>query len=127
MKKLSILVFLLEMYFVGVAQNCNLPSIHFDNGRTNIKQEFYQDIGYVANFLKENPTQKLLITGFDTKEADLAIRRAEKVMAFLVNNFKISCENVGTKAKVIIIPDGPNKKQLVDYFNRRVEFECIAL
>ncbi len=124
MKKLFFAIFLLTN-IIAKAQDCNLPSVHFDHKQVKIKQEFYTDIIYVAKFLKENPSKNIIITGWDTQELDIAIRRAEKAQEFMVENFHITCDRFETGAKVFLIKETKFPKGApVDYICRRVDFEC---
>lgn len=125
MKTLFFVAFFL-INLIAKAQDCNLPSVHFDNKQVKIKQEFYTDIFYVVKFLKENPTKNIIITGWDTQDIDIAIRRAEKVQAFMVENFHLPCDRFETSANVFLIKETKYPKGApVDYICRRVDFECI--
>jgi outer membrane protein OmpA-like peptidoglycan-associated protein len=118
-------------------QPCNLPSIHFDADRVNVKQEFYPDIYAVARYMIDNPIVKVKVTGHTDKTgagADLVIKkRVENVINMLVSQYNIDRNrfvteftgNVGINAGT----SGSNPKQPKDealgYLNRRVDFSCV--
>lgn len=115
---------------------CELPSVHFDQDRSNIKQEFYPTIFEVGKYMINHPTERVRISGFTDRGGEEMIRkRIDAVINFLVGNFGIdrnrfeiaygpiysSGFNVGGGNSYKNPKNGP-----LDYMNRRVDFDCIS-
>lgn len=115
---------------------CNLPSVHFDLDRTNVKQEFYPDLYQVARFMLDNPGKRILVSGYTDKGGEAVIKkRVDNVINFLVGNFGIDRSRFdiayGATANGVTVYTGgggsgkaPQHAPL-DYMNRRVDFTCI--
>jgi outer membrane protein OmpA-like peptidoglycan-associated protein len=108
-------------------QNCPLPTILFDAGRTNIKQSFYPKMFTVARFMVDNPNLRVKVMGHtDGVEAggsQLIKRRVEMTINFLVSQFSLDRDRFETdfKNSGLHIKGGAD----VQYMNRRVEFQCL--
>ncbi|WNJ20850.1 OmpA family protein [Pontibacter sp. G13] len=117
---------------------CLLPIVHFDSDKDNIKPEFYPEMYYVAQVMKNDPGLKIKavghadVTAGDAYNLELSKRRVQNVVDFLVNTYGIDpnrfiMEYDGSRAP--LIKNLPAKRQAklepLRYVNRRVEFECI--
>lgn len=122
-------ILIIKLFLIVIcakSQNCNLPSIHFDIQSAKIKTEFEYDLQYVAEFLLINPYKKIVVTGWDTKDTNIAILRAEKSVEYLVDNCHFSCERFTTKIGILPNSDNGKKKysRFPEYIFRRVDFDC---
>lgn len=105
--------------------DCNLPSIHFDKNVCVIKQEFVEDLHYIANFLNENTHQKLCIIGYDPKSSMLGIKRAEAVVKFLVEVCKVSQNQLEIEyIYTLHISNLHNRNLRESPLDYRVDFNC---
>ena len=115
-----------------------LPMIHFDLDRDVIKKEFYPQMYYVGQLMRNNPEMLILITGHtDVRQTEkynieLSLRRANNAKDFLVENFGIdpsrfNVEYRGENQNLIQgLPDNYNPRfEDKHYLNRRVEFSII--
>ncbi|MBX7242564.1 MAG: hypothetical protein K1X92_12555 [Bacteroidia bacterium] len=115
---------------------CNLPSVHFDLDRTNVKQEFYPDLYQVARYMLDHPEKRILVSGYTDKGGEAVIKkRVDNVINFLVGNFGLDRSRFdiayGATANGVTVYTGgggsgkaPQHAPL-DYMNRRVDFTCI--
>lgn len=112
-----------------------LPMINFDLGKAEIKQEFYPSLYYIARMMMERENLRLQVIGHtdnrggDDKNKKLAEQRAQNVVDFLSQNFKIDksrfeIKSLGESEPLIEgLPDKRNQsKEGFYYLNRRVEF-----
>lgn len=116
---------------VQTIRECNLPSAHFDNGSSVIKQEFYPDLFYVAKYMLDHGDVSVNVIGQDDKSDAVARKRAESAINFIVGNFGIDRGRftISTNGGIRVGGGGSisNKNPKVgplDYLNRRVDFEC---
>ncbi|MFN0202547.1 MAG: hypothetical protein ACKVTZ_13565, partial [Bacteroidia bacterium] len=116
-------------------QPCNLPSVHFDADRSNIKQDFYPAMYYIGKYMTDNPNVRVkIIAHNEGKSGDkISKARVQAAINFLTGQLSIDRgrfieDYSGTGIKV-----GGNmassKKQPKDvpfsYLNRRLDFECV--
>ncbi|NNC95714.1 MAG: OmpA family protein [Chitinophagales bacterium] len=100
-----------------------LPSIYFDYNRTTIKSEYETRLFEIARLLKENEGLKLLVigntdeTGSESYNEDLAKRRAERVINYLVEQYGIPAASLVAVSKGESNPQSRKNK-----LNRRVDF-----
>ena len=116
---------------IQTVRECNLPSAHFDNGSSVIKQEFYPDLFYVAKYMLDHGGVSVRVTGQDDKSEAVARKRAESAINFIVGNFGIdrSRFTISTNGGIRVGGGGSisNKNPKIgplDYLNRRVDFDC---
>ena len=124
---------------IGGNSPCLLPIIHFDLDKDEIKPEFYPELYYIAQVMKNDPSLKVRATGHtdvrrdDAYNIDLSRRRVSNAVDFIVNSYGIDRERFLTEysgeEKVLIknLPANHSNPKLepLHYVNRRVEFECI--
>lgn len=114
---------------IQTIRECNLPSAHFDNGSSVIKQEFYPDLFYVAKYMLDHGGVSVRVIGQDDKSEAVARKRAESAINFIVGNFGIdrSRFTIATSGGITVGSGNSNKNPKsgpLDYLNRRVDFEC---
>jgi outer membrane protein OmpA-like peptidoglycan-associated protein len=121
----------------GVVQAaCNLPSVHFDLDRTNVKQEFYPQLYQVARYMLDNPSTRIRVSGYTDRGGDaISRKRVENTINFLVGNFGVDrsrfetvFEGGGGVGVYTGSASGSGKAPQhasLDYMNRRVDFSCI--
>lgn len=115
-----------------------LPMIHFDLDRSEIKKDFYPQMYYMGQLMRNHPDMLILVTGHtDVRQTEkynieLSLRRAESAKSFLVENFGIdpgrfNIEYRGEVSNLIQgLPDNYNPKfEDKHYLNRRVEFQIV--
>lgn len=116
-----------------------LPMINFDLGKSEIKQEFYPSLYYVARLMLRHPNIKIKVTGHTdvrgetTKNVELSKKRSQAVVDFLSANFGIAKDRFiqeGLAADNPLIKDLPKtrdpRNEGYHYLNRRVEFEIVV-
>lgn len=117
-----------------VENECDLPSVHFDLDRANVKQEFYPSIFNVARYMINHPNEKIRISGYtDVGGEEIIRKRIESVLNFIQGNFGIDRSRFeiayGMTADGVQVGTGNSNKNPktgpMDYLNRRVDFECI--
>ncbi|MEO1450636.1 MAG: OmpA family protein, partial [Bacteroidota bacterium] len=118
---------------------CLLPIIHFDLDRDEIKPEFYPELYYIAQVMKNDPSVQVRATGHtdvrntDAYNEDLSRRRVQNAIDFLVNTYGIDGNRFEagfqgeTNTVIKNLPDNHQNRKLepLHYVNRRVEFECV--
>ncbi|MEO0897629.1 MAG: OmpA family protein [Bacteroidota bacterium] len=117
---------------------CLLPIIHFDLDRDEIKPEFYPELYFIAQVMKNDPSIKIRAIGHtdirntNAYNEDLSMRRVNNAVNFLVNTYGIDPSRFKTgfkgEAQNLIpnLADNHNPKlEPLHYVNRRVEFECV--
>lgn len=118
---------------------CLLPIVHFDLDRDNIKPEFYPELYYIAQVMKNDPSIQVRATGHtdvrnsDAYNEDLSRRRVQNAIDFLVNTYGLDANRfeAGYKGEgntvIQNLPDNHTNPKLepLHYVNRRVEFECV--
>ena len=109
--------------------------IHFDLGKSDVKQEYYQEIYLLARYLNDNTEKNVLVVGNADVRGTSAVNeqlsksRAENVAKILVNVFGIDKERVKIEykgASNLLVKQLPNDKsaniEAFHFINRRVEF-----
>lgn len=109
--------------------------VHFDLGKSDVKEEYYQDIYMLARYLNDNPEKNVLVVGnADVRGASkvneqLSKSRAENVAKILVGVFGISKDRVKIEyegaSNLLVKPlpgDKSNDIEAFHFINRRVEF-----
>lgn len=104
-----------------------LPMIHFDFNSAKVKDGEIGNIAAVASVLKNNPSVKVVVTGFTDKVAGdsynqaLSYRRAENAIDALVKRFNVD------RSRLVLNYSGENQTLIPtsgkNYMNRRVEFK----
>lgn len=122
-----------------VEQPCLLPIIHFELNRDNIQPQFYPEMYYVAQVMKNDPDMRVRAVGYadarntDAYNLDLSQRRVNNAISFIVNTYGIDesrflVDFKGENEPLIDgLPEngGSSKLEPLYYVNRRVEFECV--
>jgi len=118
---------------------CLMPIIHFELDKDAIRPEFYPEMYYIAQVMKNDPDLKVRAVGFadvrNSPEYNLALsrRRVENAVNFIVDTYGVSegrfmMDFKGESDPLIdgLPQDGGNNKlEPLYYVNRRVEFECV--
>ncbi|MDH5398059.1 MAG: OmpA family protein [Cyclobacteriaceae bacterium] len=114
-----------------ISHRIEFTSIEFDNGRSELKKEMYGDLDKIADFLLDNPSFGLNISGHtdsdgrETFNLKLSQDRADAIKEYLVYfggvpEKKINAKGYGS-SKPLVSENSDEDKTL----NRRVEFELI--
>lgn len=112
-----------------LASRVKFESIEFDIGRSELKQEMYADLNKVVNFLYDNPTFKIKISGHTDSfgSADLNLKlskeRAKNIRDYIVVFGALEPERVdwaGYGSSQPIVEEITEEDKAL---NRRVEFE----
>lgn len=106
-----------------------LKNIYFETGKFELLEESFAELDKLSNFLKENPTVKIEISGHtdsignDVSNQELSKNRANAVRAYLGKTIQLErMTAVGFgKAKPVSSNDTPEGRQM----NRRVEFKIL--
>lgn len=112
-----------------LASRVKFESIEFDNGKSELKQEMYSDLNKIVNFLYDNPSFKIKISGHTDSfgSADLNLRlskeRAKSIRNYLVDfggleSIRVNWEGFGSSQPIVEEITEEDKA-----LNRRVEFE----
>lgn len=115
-----------------ISTKLNFTSIEFDNGLSELKSEMYPDLDKVADFLLDNPTFHLRISGHTDSEGredfnlQLSQERADAIKEYLIyfggiNENRVEAKGYGSSKPII-------KEEITDEdkkLNRRVEFEIL--
>ena len=118
---------------------CLLPIIHFDLDKDAIKPEFYPELYYIAQVMKNDPSLRVRATGHtdvrntDTYNEDLSMRRVNNAVDFIVNSYGVDRSRFVTSYQgeqqnlIQNLPANHSNRKLepLHYVNRRVEFECV--
>jgi len=113
-----------------LATKVKFESIEFDIGRSSLKEEMYADLNKIVNFLYDNPSFKLRVSGhtdsFGSDEVNMRLskERAKSIYDYMVDFAGISPERViwegyGSSRPIIAVEKTEADKRI----NRRVEFE----
>jgi OOP family OmpA-OmpF porin len=104
-----------------------LYGIHFDSGKTEVKQESKATMDEIGKLLAANKTLKLLVVGHTdnvggfTPNVDLSRKRAEAVVAQLVSQYRIPAARLQAFGVAYASPVAPNIDEPGRARNRRVE------
>lgn len=118
---------------------CLLPIIHFDLDKDAIKPEFYPELYYIAQVMKNDPSLRVRATGHtdvrntDSYNEDLSMRRVNNAVDFIVNSYGVDRSRFVTSYQgeqqnlIQNLPANHSNRKLepLHYVNRRVEFECV--
>lgn len=118
---------------------CLLPVIYFDLDKDNIKTDYYPELYYIAQAMKNDPSLRVKTSGHtDVRNSDeynqnLSDRRVKNAVDFLVNTYGIDRSRFeigaqGEKQNVVAnLPANHSNPKLenMHMLNRRVEFHCI--
>ena len=115
-----------------------LPMINFDLGKSDVKQQYYPSLYYIARLLEKYPDVRMEVIGHadvrNTKEFNkkLAEERATNVVNLLNSKFNISKDRFDISSKgeeeVVVkgLPESHDPKFEGDHsINRRVEFKIL--
>jgi outer membrane protein OmpA-like peptidoglycan-associated protein len=104
-------------------------SLEFESGKADILESMHQDLNKLGNFLLDNPSLVLTISGHTDSEgrSDANLRlsqeRADAIKAYLIYEFKIPSSRISAMgfggSKPIVEEKTDDDRKL----NRRVEFE----
>ncbi len=119
----------LKMVTEPLASRVKFESIEFDNGKSSLKKEMYGDLNKIVNFLYDNPTFKLKISGHtdsygsDDFNLQLSKDRARNIRDYVVDfagvdASRVQWEGYGSSRPII---EGDSEEAMS--INRRVEFE----
>lgn len=124
-----------------VESPCLLPIIHFEVDKDMIKPEFYPEMYYIAQVMKNDPELRVRAVGYadarntDAYNLDLSKRRVNNAISFIVNTYGIEEDRFEIDFKgendplIKGLPEdrksGGGKLEPLYYVNRRVEFECV--
>jgi len=104
-----------------------IDNILFDFDKVQIRPEFNDELNILGEFLKNNPSTYVVLTGFTDNAGSpeynlgLARRRAESVEAYLVDKFNVSVGQIVTQWYGIADPVAGNDTNDGRSQNRRVE------
>ena len=104
-----------------------LPIIHFNFNSYGIRREAVPELYKVANVLKNNPSLRIVVSGYTDAPASpdynrvLSYKRAKSAIDYLVAEYGISRDR-------LILQYGGEESKLIgttgrEFFNRRVEFK----
>ncbi|MEP4533321.1 MAG: OmpA family protein [Cyclobacteriaceae bacterium] len=112
-----------------LASRVKFESIEFDLGKSELKQEMYADLNKIVNFLYDNPSFKLKISGhtdsFGSAEHNLRLskERAKNIRTYIVEFAGVEPERVGWEGYGSSQPIVEEITEADKALNRRVEFE----
>ena len=106
---------------------CISLNVQFDIDRYDVKPQYRDDIGRVAEFMKKHPEATTVIEGHTdyvgTEEYNLTLsqRRAESVMQYLVDNFGVEPSRLSAKGYGKTRPIADNTTEEGRIKNRRID------
>jgi len=106
---------------------CISLNVQFDIERYDVKPQYRDDIGRVADFMKKHPDATAVIEGHTdyvgTEEynQELSQRRAESVMRYLVDNFGVEPSRLSAKGYGKTRPIADNTTEAGRIKNRRID------
>lgn len=120
--------------FNGGSSSCNamsveLPSVHFDKDKYNIKPEFYAHLYEVAQRLLVCPGAKVLATGMADKDDNskyneqLSYNRVDAVIDYLTTTYGIDRERFVVKYNGEASANGKTASE--QYLDRKVHFKLV--
>ena len=101
--------------------------INFDNNQAVVKKEYYDEITKIANFLKKYPHTSMTIAGHSSSQGSAAYnltlsqKRADAVVAVLVNDFGIKQSRLTAKGYGETLLINPENTAAAHKENRRIE------
>ncbi|HEY9044916.1 MAG TPA: OmpA family protein [Ohtaekwangia sp.] len=121
----------LEMNFklqpVEIGTTVNLKNVLFEQGKTNLLPESFDELDMVISFLKSNPNVKIELAGhtdnrgIPTQNVKLSQARVDKVKDYLTGK-GIDKKRISGKGYGGAIPIASNDNEETRQLNRRVEF-----
>lgn len=112
-----------------LSSRVKFESIEFDMSRSELKQEMYSDLNKIVNFLYDNPTFRLKISGhtdsFGSAEFNLQLSkdRAKNIHDYVVDFAGVEPERVSWEGYGSTQPIVQEVTEADKALNRRVEFE----
>jgi len=113
-----------------IASRVKFESIEFDVGKSKLKKEMFSDLNKVVNFLYDNPSFKLKISGHtdsfgsDKVNMQLSKDRAKSIYDYIVHRAGVDPSRVDYAGYGNTRPIIENEQTEADKrLNRRVEFE----
>ena len=117
-----------------ISSKLKFTSIEFENGRAELSAEMYPDLDKMADFLLDNPSFNLKISGHTDSDGredfnlQLSQDRADAIKEYLiyfggVSENRIEAKGYGSSKPIIKNEETNEDKKL----NRRVEFEIIRI
>lgn len=111
---------------MGTGNGFGLPSVYFDTDLAKIKKEWEDELFLIARTLKRNANLKVTVVGHcderGSKEYNeaLGMRRAQAVIQYLTNNYKIDA------AQMTAVSKGKDEMKTNKlHINRRVDVEIV--
>jgi len=110
-----------------------VDNILFDFDSTEIRPEYNEKLSILGEFLKNNPSTYVVLTGFTDNAGSseynlgLARRRAESIEAYLVDKFNVGIGQIVTQWYGISDPTADNNTSEGRQQNRRVESIVMGL
>jgi len=113
---------------------CMTLNVQFDIEKYDVKPQYHDDIGRVADFMKKSPSTTAVIEGHtddvgsEEFNLNLSQRRADSVMNYLVANFGIDASRLSAKGFGKSDPIADNTTEQGRIKNRRIEavIDCAA-
>ena len=115
----------------SISSRIKFASIEFENGKAELLPEMFDDLNKVINFLLDNPTFKLNISGHTDSDGSeelnqkLSQDRAEAIMSYIVNIGSVSSDRITAQGFGSSKPIVDEKTAEDKTLNRRVEFNII--
>lgn len=112
-----------------IASKIAFQSLEFENGKADILPDMHKDLSKVANFMIDHPQFTVTISGHTDsqgrEEANLKLSqaRADAIMVYLINEFKIDPSRISAAGYGSSQPIVEEKTDDDRRLNRRVEFE----
>jgi len=113
---------------LSLSESFSTSGIRFQTGSSEILPESYGILREIGQALSDNGDLRFRVTGHTDNLGDqkinlkLSEKRAEAVVAYLVNNFKTNIKHLEIKGKGSMVPLADNNSQEGRAQNRRVEF-----
>ncbi|MBB3167800.1 OmpA family protein [Simiduia aestuariiviva] len=104
-----------------------LYGITFEFNSARVQSESERTLQTIADYLAANPRQKVYVVGHTDNvgsiEANLSLseRRAEAVVAELINSYGVASHRLAPKGVAMLSPVAPNTSEAGRELNRRVE------
>lgn len=101
--------------------------VEFDTGRAEVKTEYHEEIGKLAETMKEYPDSTLVLeghtdsTGSDSSNLDLSQRRVDSVRQYMIDTFGINPARITATGYGETRPIADNATEEGRSANRRVE------
>jgi len=114
---------------VPLSSRLEFSSIEFANGRSELSKDMYGDLDKLADFMLDNPTFSLRISGHTDSDGredfnlQLSQERADAIKEYLVYFGKIEDQRIEAKGFGSSKPIVEEITEEDKHLNRRVEFE----